>query len=262
MNGAFYIGATGLEAQQRALDVLAHNITNMNTSTFKRSTVQFVELVTPAATGSDVSNSGVANSGGDLIAGLSGVRSAAANTVWTLGDLKATGSSSDIAINGNGFIEVQGSDGQLKLWRGGTLKVNADGFLATSDGLPLRSMISVPATATNLTIASDGTVTAVTATGESATKLGQIELANVANPEQLQPLGGGYFDNPNGDSVMAMTPGQEGSGQLVQGSLEGSNVNLADQMVELLLVQRAYGASAQLVQAGDQVMSILNNLRK
>jgi len=259
MNGIFYIGATGLEAQQRALDVLAHNITNMNTPTFKRSSVQFVEMVAPTTTPDSVAQTPVS---GDPAAGLFGVRAALANLVWTQGEMKPTGSGSDIAINGNGFIEVQGSDGKLKLWRGGTLKVNADGFLATSDGLPLRSMISVPASATNLTIAADGTVSAVTTTGGQPVKLGQIELALVANPEQLQSTGGGYFDNPAGDTVSSVVAGQEGSGTLVQGSLESANVDLADQMVNLLLVQRAYGASAQLVQAGDQVMAMLNNLRK
>ena len=259
MNGTFYIGATGLEAQQRALEIAANNIANMNTTAFKRSAVRFAELVAPLAEPADPSTTRPAP---DQISGLGGVASMASSVIWTQGALRPTGSLSDVAIQGNGFIEVLGSDGQVKLWRGGTLKVNDDGYLATLDGSALRNMISIPAGATTLTIATDGTVTAATAGSDTPTRLGQIELAIVNDPSQLQPLGAGYFGNPSASLITGTQAGQQGAGTIVQGSLEGSNVELADQMVELMLLQRSYAASAQLVQAGDQMMSILNNLRK
>lgn len=251
MNGAFYIGATGLEAQQRALDVTANNIANMNTPGFKRSAVRFAELV--AAPNETMA---------DPIAALAGVRMDSGHLVWNQGDIKPTGSALDLAIQGQGFVEVLGNDGQVRLWRGGSLKINDDGFLATSDGVPLRAMIAVPAGATDLTIAADGTVTALTEAGSAPERLGQIELALVEDLNALAASGGGYFDNAAGAPITSVRPGEEGGGRIVQGAMEGSNVDLSEQMVSLMLLQRSYSANAQLVQAGDQIMAVLNNLRK
>jgi flagellar basal-body rod protein FlgG len=251
MNGAFYIGATGLEAQQRALDVTANNIANMNTPGFKRSAVRFAELVTPPS-----------ETVADPIAALAGVRMDAGHLVWSQGDIKPTGSALDLAIQGQGFVEVLGNDGQVRLWRGGSLKINDDGFLATSDGVPLRAMIAVPAGATDLTIAADGTVTALTEVGAAPERLGQIELALIEDLGGLAASGGGYFDNAAGAPITSVRPGEEGGGRIIQGAMEGSNVDLSEQMVSLMLLQRSYSANAQLVQAGDQIMAVLNNLRK
>jgi flagellar basal-body rod protein FlgG len=251
MNGAFYIGATGLEAQQRALDVTANNIANMNTPAFKRSAVRFAELV--AAPSEAVA---------DPIVALAGVRMDSGHLVWNQGDIKPTGSALDLAIQGKGFVEVLGNDGQVRLWRGGSLKINDDGFLATSDGVPLRAMIAVPAGATDLTIAADGTVTALTQAGGAPERLGQIELALIEDLDGLAASGGGYFDNAAGAPITSVRPGEEGGGRIVQGAMEGSNVDLSEQMVSLMLLQRSYSANAQLVQAGDQIMAVLNNLRK
>jgi flagellar basal-body rod protein FlgG len=257
MNGTFYIGATGLEAQQRALDVTANNIVNINTPGFKRTAVRFSELV--AVPNETIDERRVDT---DPIAALAGVRMDPSHLIWGQGDLKATGSSLDIAIDGSGFIEVLGSDGQVRLWRGGTLKVNEDGFLATADGTALRDMISVPATATDLKIGSDGTVTAMVDGDTAPEKLGQIELVTVPDLDGLTSAGAGYFENAAGAPANSVVPGEEGAGRIVQGSVEGSNVDLSEQMINLMLLQRSYSANAQLVQAGDQIMSILNNLRK
>lgn len=251
MNGAFYIGAAGLEAQQRALDVTANNIANMNTPAFKRSALRFAELV--AATRDTAT---------DPIAALAGVRMDSGHLVWTQGDIKPTGSAMDLAIQGRGFVEVLGTDGQVRLWRGGSLKISDDGFLATADGLPLRAMIAVPSGASDLTIAADGTVTALTEAGGAPEKLGQIELALIEDQDGLTAAGGGYFDNAADAPIRSVRPGEEGGGRVVQAALEGSNVDLSEQMVSLMLLQRSYSANAQLVQAGDQIMALLNNLRK
>ncbi|HEY0959848.1 MAG TPA: flagellar hook basal-body protein [Novosphingobium sp.] len=256
MNGTFYIGATGIEAQQRALDVTANNIVNINTPAFKRSSVRFAEMVATPREATDLPIDL------DPIAMLSGVRAQAGHLVWAQGDLKQTGSVLDIAIQGNGFIEVLGNDGEVRLWRGGTLKVNNDGFLGTSDGLPLRAMISIPAGATDLTIAGDGTVTARTSAEEAPERLGGIELALVEDLDRLTAVSGGYFERPGDASVTTVLPEEEGGGRIVQGAIEGSNVDLSEQMVSLMLLQRSYAANAQLLQAGDQIMAILNNLRK
>jgi flagellar basal-body rod protein FlgG len=251
MNAGFYVGAIGLDAQQRALNVIANNIANINTTAFKRSDVRFSELVIQPQAGQPASTS---------LSPMAGVTVSAAPKVWTDGDLHVTGGPLDIAIDGAGFFEVLGPAGRSLLWRGGTMKVNDDGFLATSDGLPLRGMISVPRDATALSIAADGAVTAVGASG--AERIGQIDVALARDTDRIAPFGNSYFEATDPGDIIAVKPGEEGGGVLVQGSLEAANVQLTDEMTSLLLVQRAYAANAQVVQTADQLMAIVNGLRR
>jgi flagellar basal-body rod protein FlgG len=255
MNGAFYIGAVGLDAQQQALNVVANNIANINTTAFKRQTVQFSSLV-----------SSINGTQGDstwqtsAAAGGAGVTVGATPTIWTQGALTQTGQTLDLAIQGDGFLEVLGPAGSSMLWRGGTLSVNSDGYLATSDGTVLRAMISVPQSSQNLTISPTGAVTAQV--NGAVRQIGQLDIALARDPSSIVQESSGYYDSPDAGGVLVVKPGDEGGGTFVQGSLETSNVQLTDEMTNLLLVQRAYGASAQVVQAGDQLMSIINGLRR
>jgi flagellar basal-body rod protein FlgG len=257
MNGAFYIGATSLDAQQRALEVVANNIANINTVGFKRSAVQFSELVAPVrdADGNPVAAADNANN-------LAGVMVGGTPHVWTQGDLKQTGQQLDLAINGDGFLELMGPGGQSLLWRGGTMKVNEDGYLAAGDGTPLRAMISVPQGASSLTIGADGVVSALVNGQTQSQQIGQLELVMAKDPNSLIDTGNGYYQASDAGETYSAKPGLDGGGTLVQGSLETSNVQLTDEMTNLLLVQRAYAANAQVVQAGDQLMSIVNDLRR
>lgn len=250
MNGAFYIGATGLRAQERALGVTANNITNLNTSGFKRSQVRFGELMSPAS--ADGRISGLA----------SGVAALESSAVFDQGDLRATGSAMDLGIQGEGFIEVLGADGQTLLWRGGTLSVGVDGLLSTADGLPLRALVTVPEGAANLTIAADGTVSARLGGETTATELGRIDLVTVRDTSALEILSGGLLRADAAEAGATFVPGEGGMGSIVQGSIEASNVALSNEMVTLMMMQRAYAASAQALQAGDQLMSIANGLRR
>lgn len=253
MNGAFYIGATGLDAQQRALDVIANNISNINTTGFKRSSVRFSELVSrPAATAD----------GPQGTTTLSGVIVEATPKVWSQGGMRRTGQTLDLAIDGNGFIELLGPAGRTMLWRGGALKVNADGYLASSDGLPLHAMVAVPNGAKALKIDSDGTVSAPIDGQQGDQVLGKIDVVMVSDPGALAETGSGYFELSDPSLLLAGSAGEAGAGLFVQGSLEGANVELSDEMIQLLLVQRAYAANAQVIQAGDQLMSINNGLRR
>jgi flagellar basal-body rod protein FlgG len=253
MNGAFYIGATGLRAQERALGVTANNITNMNTPGFKRSQIRFGELMAPPPT--DSLQLG-------RIGGASGVAALETLSVFDQGELRATGAAMDLGIEGEGFLEVLGPEGQGLLWRGGTLTVNPDGLLATTDGLPLRALVTVPDGATALRISGDGVVTAVLGGDETATELGRLDLASVANPESLAVLGGGLYRPEASARISTLVPGEEGAGLFVQGSIEASNVSLSNEMVQMMLMQRAYAASAQALQAGDQLMGIANGLSR
>lgn len=253
MNGAFYIGATGLEAQQRALDVVANNIANINTPAYKRSEVRFSELLAPRQ-GPEVAP--------DALALLSGVAVAASPKVFAQGDLRQTGRPLDVAIEGEGFIELMGPAGQDMLWRGGTLKVGADGYLAAAGGMPLKAMISVPLGATAISIDRGGKVQAEVAGEAGLVDIGQIDLVLAKDTAGLTAVGEGLYQPANDADLLSVAPGEDGGGSLAQGSIESSNVQLSDEMVTLLLLQRAYGANAQVLQAGDQLMAIANNLKR
>lgn len=254
MNGAFYIGATGLRAEQRALDTTANNIANINTLGFKRSEARFSELM---AAGDATADAAVRSS--DL---LSGVTVGGSARIFSQGDLKQTGKPMDIAIQGDGFIELMGPAGAGVAWRGGSLKVNDDGFLAASNGMPLKAMISVPKGAQSLTIDRDGKVRALVDGDTTPTELGQIDVLMVNDPAGLSALSDGVYALASNDIGQASAPGEEGAGVLVQGSVETSNVELSDEMIALLITQRAYAANAQVVQAGDQLMAIANGLKR
>ncbi|HEX8232322.1 MAG TPA: flagellar hook basal-body protein [Caulobacteraceae bacterium] len=254
MNGAFYIGATGLQSQERALQVVANNIANLNTPAFKRSLVRFSELMgAPAAGALDA----VSQPGGPDVGGVLADTSA---RIYAQGELRPTGNPNNIAIDGGGFIELMGPSGQDYLWRGGVLKVNEDGYLAAGNGMVLKAMISVPAGASDLTVAADGTVRAVV-DGQSS-EIGKIEVAMPRDMSALSAIEGGLYLAGGSDRLTSVTPGEEGGGLFVQGSLEASNVDLSEEMIAMLLMQRAYAANAQVVQAGDQLMSIANGLRR
>lgn len=254
MNGAFYIGATGLRAQERALGVAANNIANMNTPGFKRSQVRFGELMAPPQASDGLSPV--------RFSGASGVAALDARAVFDQGELRATGNALDLAIEGRGFIEVLGPEGTALLWRGGSLSVSGDGLLATAEGLPLHALITVPDGAAELRIATDGTVTGVLGGDTAPTELGRIDLVSVRDPAGLEILGGGLYRADAATPAATVVPGEEGAGLIVQGSVEASNVALSNEMVTLMLMQRAYAASAQALQAGDQLMGIANGLRR
>jgi flagellar basal-body rod protein FlgG len=257
MNGAFYVGATGLDAQRRALDVIANNIANINTVGFKRSSVRFSELVTPIRNEADEPINVT-----DRAAVVSGVAVSGTTHVWTQGSLRQTGQALDLAIDGAGFVELVGAAGRPLLWRGGSLKVNADGYLVAADGTPLRAMISVPLGATALTIARDGTVAALIDGQADPEQLGQIDMVMVKDPDTLVDVGGGYYQAEDPAGTYAIDAAADGNASFVQGALESANVQLTDEMTNLLVVQRAFAANAQIVQAGDQLMAIVNGLRR
>jgi flagellar basal-body rod protein FlgG len=257
MNGAFYVGATGLQAQQRALDVVANNISNINTQGFKRSEVRFSELIGPVVQ-SDTAEPDLIGRPLDV---LNGVQAREAVRIFQQGDLRETGKPLDIAISGDGFIELLGPGGETWLWRGGTLRVNADGFLETESGLVLKALIEVPEDSVDLRIDRDGVVRSLSAGAEAAEEIGTIALAMPRDPEMVEALGSGFYRVPDDGELETAINGQDG-GVVVQGSVEASNVELTTEMVSLLLLQRAYAANAQSVQAGDQLMSIANNLRR
>ncbi|MGQ0660907.1 flagellar hook-basal body protein [Sphingosinicella sp.] len=257
MNGAFQIGAIGLEAQQRALDTIASNISNVNTPGFRRSDVRFSELMVNQADPGAVR----ADLGGSL-ATSAGVRSEPYLLLNEQGRLETTGRTMDLAIEGRGFIELMGPDGQTLLWRGGTLAIGEDGQLGTAaGGVPLKAAITVPADAAAVEIGADGIVRARMGSDERV-EIGQIRLVRVDDPSQVERLDGGFYRVADSASLADAQPGEDGLGRLVQGAIERSTVELTTEMVQMMLVQRAYAANAQIVQAADQLMALANGLRR
>lgn len=256
MNDALYIAATGMQSQQTQLNVIANNVANVNTSGFKRSSVNFYDLVqreTSLMDGADKPTHPLAGAG---------VGIATVARQFAGGDLKRTDSPLDLAIQGNGFLEVLLPDGSTAYTRGGSLHVDADSLLATADGYVLKQRIQVPSDAKVLTIATDGQVTAHD--GKSREwSLGRIDLVTFTDSAALAPMGSSTYRAPAeaGDPLVA-APGEGGAGRLLQGHLEASNVNLVDEMVQLMVAQRAYEMSAKVIQAADEIAGLTNNLRR
>jgi flagellar basal-body rod protein FlgG len=259
MLDSLFIGATGMQAQQASLDVIANNMANINTAGFKRSRLSFEDLLYRTLPGATAAS-------GSLLGGM-GTSVALTDKVFTVGEVKQTGQPYDLAINGQGFFEVTLPDGSTAYTRSGVFHVATDGSLMTEDGYPLSAKITVPSNATAVTIAADGTVQATVPTDKAPAALGQIELVSFVNPSGLKPLGNNLFQattdgdaSTNSGEPQPGTPGQNGMGTLSQGYLESSNVNLIEEMVNLVIAQRAYEVNSKVVMASDQMLGLSNGL--
>jgi flagellar basal-body rod protein FlgG len=265
MFDALYIGATGMQAQQLNVETIANNLANANTATFKKARVGFSELMVGAT------NRAVQLSADELRAGLllpgqsvgGGVAVSGMSKVFDAGELKKTDAPLDLAIRGEGFIEVTLPDGSSAYARGGTLKVNKDGLLADQAGNPLRPTIGIPDNAQAVAIGQDGKVSLTLPNQSAPVDAGQIELVRFASPGQLAAAGDNLYraTDASGEAIAARA-GEDGAGTLAQGFIESSNVKMVDEMVNLMLAQRAYEASVKVVQAADEMLGLVNNLRK
>jgi flagellar basal-body rod protein FlgG len=253
MIDALYISASGLRSEQKQLDVISNNVANLQTPAFKRSRVNFIDMASAAAGG--LADGAVTRGDGTRIASVS--------TLFSPGDLRATGNVLDLAIDGLGFFELATDDGGVAYTRDGQFHVDAEGFLASVQGLRLAGGPQVPAGASDLRISADGDVSALLAGDSERTTLGNIELTTFAAPDALVAEGGNRFaaTDAAGAPVYAR-PGADGAGRIAQGYLEGSNVEMIDEMSALVLAQRAYQLNARVLQASDQILETINNLRR
>lgn len=251
---ALHSAATGMQAQQTNIDVVANNMANVNTTGFKKSRAEFQDLMyqTMRAPGAQTGNGASAPSG--LQIGL-GVRTAATQAMHAQGSLHQSGNSLDIAIEGNGFLQVQRPNGDMAFTRAGNLKADADGRLVTNDGFPIEPSITIPPDATNITISSTGLISVTQPGQANATEVGQLQLANFANPGGLLLTGRNLFAQTaaSGQSVIA-NPGEEGTGTISQGFLEGSNVEVVSEMIDLIASQRAYEVNQRVITAADEML--------
>jgi flagellar basal-body rod protein FlgG len=257
-----YTAASGMSAQQLNLDTIANNLANSSTSGFRQRQLQFQDmiyqnLVTPGAAQSQQTVSA------GLQVGL-GTKSAATEIIMTQGDFNNTANPYDIAIQGNGFFQIQRPDGTIAYTRAGSFHRNNQGTIVTIDGDPLIPNITVPPNATNVTITQYGVVNATLPGQQNPSQLGQIQLANFPNPEGLNSIGSNLFQATlsSGDAVLDVPGGTQGMGTLQQGYLENSNVDVVTQFVQMVLAQRAYESNSKVIRAADDMYSQVNNMAR
>lgn len=258
---ALSTSATGMSALQTKLDVTANNVANSQTAGFKRGRAEFEDLMyqTLRAPGA---NEGANNRAGTgLQVGL-GARVAGTSIDSAEGELKQTGNPFDIAITGRGFFALQDPDGNPVYSRNGSFHLDAEGRMVNAQGYGMVSEIVVPPDAESVTIGNDGIVTAAIPGETEPVELGQIEIANFANPAGLQAMGKTLFTETaaSGTAIVGV-PGAEGAGSLEQGMLEMSNVKVVEEMIDLISGQRAYEVNSRVVQAADEMLQQTANLR-
>jgi len=261
MQRSLFIGATGMTAQQLNLDMIANNLANVNTSAFKRSRTDFQDLLyqTIRAPGA------VSAEGYEIPSGIqfgNGVGVASITKLFEQGSFLETGNQLDVAIEGEGFFQITLPDGDIGYTRDGSFKLNSDGTIVTADGFALEPELSIPEDTVTITMGSDGTVS-VTLADSTIDELGQIELARFINPSGLLSQGRNLYrqSDASGDPILS-TPGEEGAGSLRQAFLESSNVSVVDEIVQLIITQRAFEVNSSVISTSDEMLQTANNMTR
>jgi flagellar basal-body rod protein FlgG len=251
-----------MQSQQMSIDVCANNLANVNTSGFKRSRVDFQDLMyqTLKLPGTTAAGGGVIPTGIQL---GQGVRPVAIQKLFIQGDYQQTGNELDMAIEGSGFFQVTMPSGETAYTRAGTFKKDNQGRICTGDGYLLSPSITIPEDATKISIEADGTVSVLQAGQSSPTQIGTIQLASFINPAGLIPQGKNLYmpSNASGTAVTG-TPGTSGLGTISQSYLEMSNVSVVEEMVNMIVGQRAYEVNTKAIQASDEMLQMANNLKR
>ena len=257
---SLWTATTGMQAQQLSIDVIANNLANVNTNGFKKSRPDFQDLLyqTMKVPGSQTSADTQSPTG--ILIGL-GVKPAAVTKVFTEGDIIHTENELDVAIEGRGFLQIEMPDGNTAYTRAGSLKRDSDGRITNSDGYPITPAITIPDGTTSVSISETGIVSVVIGGVNGSTQIGNIELATFINPAGLNALGKNLFQetDASGPPVLG-APGDEGFGTLLQTYIEGSNVNIVEEMANMITTQRAYEINSKTIQTSDQMMQTTNNL--
>jgi flagellar basal-body rod protein FlgG len=260
MMRSLWISKTGMEAQQTQLDHISNNLANSGTNGYKRSHAVFEDLMYQTLRQSGANSSEQTQLPTGLQVGL-GTRAVATSRQFSQGGLQQTTNPLDVAVKGQGFFQIQMPDGTTGYTRDGSFQVDAQGQLVTNNGYVLQPGIVVPAQAQSVTIGGDGTVT-VTLPGQSgAQTIGQIQLANFANPAGLDPKGQNLFAETSASGTPTSgAPQSNGLGSLAQGFVETSNVNVVEELVSMIQTQRAYELNSKAIQTSDQMLQRLTQL--
>jgi len=256
---SLWVAKTGLEAQQMRMTVVSQNLANVNTTGYKRQRVMFEDLLYQNVVQSGSSTSQQTEAATGLNIGT-GVRVVATDRQFSQGNLVTTSNPLDVAINGRGFFEILLPDGTQAYSRDGTFQVNSDGQLVTASGYTLQPAITIPAGATAVTIGIDGVVSAVPPGQADAVQVGTLQLTDFLNPGGLQPRGQNlYMETASSGPPQPGSPGLNGLGSIVQGSLETSNVNVVEELVSMIETQRAYEMNSRAIETADQMLQHLTN---
>ncbi len=259
---ALWTSASGMMSQQLNTDVIANNLANVNTTGFKRSRADFQDLLYQTIRPAGTSNT----AGAQIPVGIQvghGSRPIAIAKIFSQGDYQETGNPLDLVIEGDGFFQIMMPDGSIAYTRAGSFKQDSQGRIVTSDGFMMKDQITIPQEAQDIAITSDGTVQALLPGQTSHQQLGVIELARFSNPAGLNSIGRNlYLATAASGRAITGTPGTNGFGTVLQRSLEMSNVQVVEEMVNLIVAQRAYEINSKAIQTADEMLGIANNLRR
>ena len=259
---SLFTAATGMIAQQTQVDVTSHNIANVNTMGYKKNRAEFADLMYQVMSYAGTPTSTTTTHPTGIEVGL-GVRPQAITKIHSQGYFKETGNNLDMVIAGNGFFQVQMPDGTTAYTRNGAWKLDSDGNIVNDDGLQLVPNITIPADATQISIGIDGTVSVLQPGAQEMQQVGQIEIVNFINPAGLHSSGDNLFleTGASGAPIIGIA-GQDGLGQIKQGFVEMSNVQLVEEMTELITGQRAYEANSKAITTSDAMLHTTNELKR
>jgi flagellar basal-body rod protein FlgG len=259
MYSALWVAKTGLDAQQTQLAVISNNLANVNTTGYKRSRAVFQDLLYQNVRqgGAQSSQDTILPSGFQI---GTGVETVATEKLFTQGNMIQTNNALDVAINGRGFLQVLMPDGSMGFSRDGSIKLDDQGRLVNAEGYVLDPAITIPANAQSITISVDGVVSVLTPGTSAPVQVGNFQLADFINPAGLQAVGKNlYIETSASGSPQIGTPGQNGIGSLSQGSLETSNVNVVEELINMIEAQRAYEMNSKAISTADQMLAYVNN---
>ena len=257
-NAALQVARTGLDAQNMRMQVIANNLANVNTTGFKRDRASFETLAyqTMTAAGAASSDSTKFATGTNL---GTGVKIDGTAKIDTQGTLQQTDNSLDMAVQGSGYFQIQMPDGRTGYTRDGSFKLSQEGTIVNSDGYQLQPQIQIPQGTQSITISQDGTVSATLPGQTAASELGKIETASFVNPAGLQAVGNNLLTETSASGAPQVgAPGTDGRGTIAQGSLESSNVNIVEELVDMIETQRAYEVNSKMIQSTDQMLQNAN----
>lgn len=259
---ALWTASTGMEAQQLNIDIIAHNLANVNTTGFKKSRADYQDLLYQ-----EMKSAGASSSPSTMVpTGIQigqGVRTVSTEKLFNQGSFKQTENPLDLAVEGEGFFQVSKPDGLMAYTRTGEFKVDSEGRLVTSDGYTVEPQITIPSDAMAITISADGIVSVTQPGIATPTQVGNLELAKFINPSGLTPMGRNLYTTTaaSGEATTA-TPGSDGLGTLAQGFLEMSNVSVVEEMVNMIAAQRAYEINSKSIQTTDEMLQTANSMKR
>ncbi len=252
MLDSIHIAALGMESQQKLVDTISNNIANINTSGYKAAHISFADMVSKP----------VDQPGANQTLEGTGVQVTGIQRDHTTGELKITNNELDLAISGKGYFELIDDQGNLYYSRGGTFQIDTDGYLSSLNGMPLSKLIQVPSDYVQLSVNQVGEVYAEVQNREDALSLGQLELAYFVNPDALENLGEGVYQATSNSGEAQYFATDDSPSKILQGYQESSNVDMVTELTSLVLAQKAYGMNSRLLQASDEILGLINDLRR